>query len=108
MEGEGGGGPGWGRRAWSNRPFALQLSVWGVESVSRGPRKLRGARLDSRRLSNLICLWLKETDLHTYLLTYIQTDFPDWFLVLLLQQKILSNLYVSILGESKEIENILN
>ena len=33
--------------------------------MSRGPRKLRGAHLESRRLSNLICLWLKETYLHT-------------------------------------------
>ena len=65
MEGEGGGGPGWGQKAWSNRPFALQLSVWGVESVSRGPRKLRGAHLDSRRLSNLI-LSLAKRPLQTY------------------------------------------
>ena len=34
--------------------------------MSRGPRKLRGAHLESRRLSNLICLWLKETDILTY------------------------------------------
>ena len=50
MEGKGGGGPGWGRRvptSASNRPFALQLSVWGVRLVSRGPRKMRGAHLDS-------------------------------------------------------------
>ena len=66
------GGPGWWRRAKSNRPFALQLSVWSVWSVSRGSRKLRGAHLESRRLSKLICLWLKETDI----LTYLHTDFP--------------------------------
>ena len=37
--------------------------------MSRGPSKLQGAHLESRCLSNLICLWLKETDIPTYIQT---------------------------------------